>query len=133
MEIGKIHFSSYHSNDCWEEKCITKIMILIDTYYHQKYWLDRISSSQDNMSQSYKHNSLIFHDYLLQFFCENRNSLSQKDGKADFENYKCKSWCMLKPNEKCLRRKQITNYFRKNVPTDKKYSLRKMISCKIKF
>ena len=50
---------------------------------------------------------------------------------------------MLKPNEKYLRCKQIANYFRKNVATDKKYILRRMnlkfqnsksdISCKIEF
>ena len=33
---------------------------------------------------------------------------------------------MLKPNEKCLKCKQITNYFRKIVTTDKMYILRKM-------
>ena len=48
---------------------------------------------------------------------------------------------MLKRNDKCLRWKQITNYFRKNVATDEKYILRGMslkfqnskfdISCKI--
>ena len=50
---------------------------------------------------------------------------------------------MLKPNEKCWGCKQITNYFRKNVGTDKKYIMRKKslefqkskshISCKIEF
>ena len=50
---------------------------------------------------------------------------------------------MLKSNEKCLRCKQINNYFRKSITTDKKYILRKMsfkfknsksdISCKKEF
>ena len=31
---------------------------------------------------------------------------------------------MLKSNEKCLRCKQINNYFRKSITTDKKYILR---------
>ena len=33
---------------------------------------------------------------------------------------------MLKPNEKFLRYKEIINYFKKHVATDKKYILRKM-------
>ena len=33
---------------------------------------------------------------------------------------------MLKPNENFLRYKEIINYFKKHVATDKKYILRKM-------
>ena len=50
---------------------------------------------------------------------------------------------MLKPNETCLRHKQITIFSEKNVATDKKYILRKIslkfqnsksnISCEIAF
>ena len=50
---------------------------------------------------------------------------------------------MLETNEKCSRCKQVNNYFRKNVATDKKYIPRKRslkfqnskseISCKIEF
>ena len=37
-----------------------------------------------------KHNSFIFHDYLIQYCSGNRNWLSHKDGSAHFANQKCK-------------------------------------------